>query len=1194
MDGEKKYSILIVDDESSNINTLTHILNKEYTIYAEISGPEAIKTAELVKPDIILLDIIMPEMNGYEVVVALKSSAKTKDIPVIFISGLSDTEAEEKGLALGAADYITKPFSAAIVKLRVSNQVKILRQRLTEFDLLKYQLTGNALNIALWDMDVVANDPVNPNNEITYSKEFRDMLGYEDENEFPNLLRSWSDRLHPQDEGRVVRAFKAHILDKSRETPYNIEFRLLMKDGDYQYFHAFGDTLRDKKGKPLKVAGAMMDISKRKQMERDVAESNERIRLLLDSSPLCCQLYNSSFQKIECNQEALRLFGLANKNEFFTRADEIHPEFQPDGELSSEKEMRMLNKAVDDGSSGRFEWTYMLLDGTFVPAEEVIVRIPYGDDFLLASYTRDLREYRKMIDNIEQLAQERAEAEFASQAKSSFLANMSHEIRTPMNTILGVTEILLQEKTISAETEEGLDKIYTSCNLLLGIINDILDLSKIEAGKMDILPAEYEVANLINDVMHMNMMRIESRPIEFELVMQDDIPMKLIGDELRIKQVLNNVISNAFKYTDNGKVTLSVSYEVNEKGKILSFGVRDTGYGMSSEQLERLFDEYSRFINEDGKRNIEGTGLGLAITRSLLKLMDGTIEVESELGIGSFFVISLPQERVGDDNIGGDLAESLRRIKYNYIEKRKKFDIVRDPMPYGKVLIVDDVESNLYVAIGLLKPYRLKIDTVMSGKETIDIIGQGHEYDIVFMDHMMPGMDGIETTQKLRENGYSGVIIALTANAVTGKAEMFLKNGFDAFVSKPIDIRELDSVLNKFIRDKQPSEVVANARQQAEKAEDKTADGPFHIGQLILKSFIRDAKKGLEVINDVISENGIEIDENLKLFTVSIHGIKSALRNVSENSLSAFAFSLEEAARKADRETLKQRIPEFVNELKALLKRFELNLTDYEDNKSGGDIHRELKAVKDLCAEYNRKAALEIISAINCTEQEIKVSLDEITELLLKSEFDEAEKLIDTLLSVLPNKAPSHKREIDGLDMAKGKEKFGADEATYMKLLRMYAKSVRSQIDNLESIDDISSKDYEIVVHGIRGSSYGMMANRIGDMANFLEKAAKKGDIAFITENNPIFLKELKKMADDLEKMFEAIDTENAKPVRDKPDAIVLEKLRAACDAYYMDKVDELMAELDMYDYKSDDGLVAWLKEKADLMKFGEIVERLS
>jgi signal transduction histidine kinase/DNA-binding response OmpR family regulator len=856
MNESKKNSVLVVDDENSNIMALTHILRPDYTVYASKGGQNAIAAAEKHVPDVILLDIIMPEMDGYAIIAALKESEKTQNIPVIFITCLSSVGDEEKGLSLGAVDYIPKPFSPALVKLRVLNQIKLIEQfRMNEYEIMKYKLANDALNIALWDMDVESADPINPNNKFTWSNEFRQMLGFSDESDFPNMLHSWSGRLHPEDKKKTLDAFAAHINDRTGKTPYDIEYRLMLINGDYRTFRAFGTTLRDNSGVPIRVAGAVMDITERQKLE---------------------------------------------------------------------------------------------------------------------------------------------EARTTSRAKSAFLANMSHEIRTPMNAILGITEILMQNKALPDEHVDGLGRILNSCDMLLGIINDILDFSKIEAGKLDIMPAEYDVANLIIDSIHLNMARVGDKPIEFEVEIDENIPSRLIGDGLRIKQVLNNLLSNAFKYTDAGKITLSVScnplYSEYGLSKFISLVlcVRDTGQGMTEEQINKLFDEYSRFNQESG-RTIEGTGLGLSITNRLVKLMEGEINVDSKPDKGSLFTIRLPQGMAGNEVLGRELVENLRHFRLNYMTNRKRAQIMCEPMPYGSVLVVDDVEMNLYVAEGLMKSYNLQIDTVKSGFEAIDRIKSGKVYDIIFMDQMMPKMDGIKTTEILRDSGYTNPIVALTANALVGQADIFLQSGFDGFISKPIDVRHLNSILNKFIRDKQPHEVIEAARRQSggSKGNEKnTADKVYDdfieaigkieevnakIGLSLFSGDKRMYRDTLEIFCKTLESQCVDMSSfleagNIAGFSISAHAIKSQLATIGAVELSDISLKLETAAKADDAATCENLFPDFQDSLLALYKKITAILPSkaFADRESGDRaILREgVKKALSAAGEYDNDAGIAALESL--------------------------------------------------------------------------------------------------------------------------------------------------------------------------------------------------------------------------------------
>jgi len=587
-------------------------------------------------------------------------------------------------------------------------------------------------------------------------------------------------------------------------------------------------------------------------------------------------------------------------------------------------------------------------------------------------------------------------AETANRAKSGFLATMSHEIRTPMNAIIGIAQIEMQKEDLPKKYAVSFNKIHTSGTSLLGIINDILDMSKIETGKMELDPQEYDVPSLISDTVQLNIVRIGVNPIEFKLEAGEDLPSRMIGDELRLKQILNNLLSNAIKYTEKGYVKLSIMHTQEGENICLKFIIEDTGQGMKPEDQERLFSEYTRF-NIRANRSTEGTGIGLVITKKLVELMDGRIEVRSEYGKGSVFTVTVKQRSVECEPIGRELLEQLRSFSFRGKKQAAGLHIVREPMPYGSVLVVDDVESNLYVAEGLLSFYELKVETAISGFAAIEKVRVNNAYDIIFMDHMMPLMDGIEATQKIRAMGYKGTIVALTANALVGNADMFKQNGFDDFVSKPIDVRELDLVLKRYIRDKH------SERTEKYQARTKTAhehDKPSLTQPKLIEAFRRDAQRAVTTLRESLA------NADLKLFTITVHGMKSGLAYVGEHEKSALALKLEMAGRNGDMDFIAANAGNFIQALHGLVERISPAEASPEEAKDVIEdtkyLAAELLHIDSACRNYDDSAAYEALDRLDEKpwKATTKAMLQKIRNLLFSdSDFDGAIAEIDSFLN---------------------------------------------------------------------------------------------------------------------------------------------------------------------------------------------------
>lgn len=399
-------------------------------------------------------------------------------------------------------------------------------------------------------------------------------------------------------------------------------------------------------------------------------------------------------------------------------------------------------------------------------------------------------EFAKLNETMAQLEEARDKAQKANLSKSRFLANMSHEIRTPVNAIVGLNELIIRESE-DENVRSYANDVQLASNSLLSIINDILDISRIESGKMEIVEAQYDVGAMVDETCKLMIQRAKAKKLEFSVICENTVPKYLIGDEVRIRQVFINLMTNAIKYTKEGSVIVRVKWQEdaeNEEMIKLLLSVEDTGVGIAKENHDSLFSSYERF-DEEKNKGIEGTGLGLSISKQLVELMHGEIGVYSELDKGSLFYVELPQRKVNEEVIGTYL-DDINSLKDDIREYRALFKA-----PDARLLVVDDVKANLIVMKGLLKETEVRVDVAESGKECIKLC-QKNNYDIIFLDHMMPDMDGLDTLKVLKSEDFglsSGtVIIALTANAIAGAREEYLELGFDGYLSKPINAVELE------------------------------------------------------------------------------------------------------------------------------------------------------------------------------------------------------------------------------------------------------------------------------------------------------------------------------------------------------------------------------------------------------------------
>jgi len=606
---------------------------------------------------------IMPDFRSHEwastmmidrLTTAVKEGLKKFSIELIINDVMRTLDVELKRIPYKDS-FVTMGYLYDMTEVHDRENELIRARKQNELQLMKMNLMVKAAKIGLWDMEVVKKNPTNPANPFVYSDEFRHMLGYENETDFPGVLGSWSELLHPEDKERTLEAFKNHLSDKTGQTPYNIEYRLLKKNGEYTYFRTSGETVRDLDGNAIRVAGALVDITETKN-------------ILLDSE------------------------------------------------------------------------------------------------------------------------KQRIAAEAANKAKSSFLSTMSHEIRTPMNAIIGMTTIGKKSSDMK-KAHDAFEKIDGASKHLLGVINDILDMSKIEADMFSLSAISFEFENMIQKVTDVINFRVDERHQNFYINTDKEIPRVLIGDDQRLIQVITNLLSNAVKFTpDLGTIRLDSTLLSKEDDICnLQISVEDTGIGLTDEQKERMFKKFEQ-AEIGTSRKYGGTGLGLSISKRIVELMGGEIWVESEYGKGSKFIFTVPLKRGSDENV-----------------LQLPDGITLDNFADYSILLVEDVEINREIVLALLEPTELNVDCAVNGAHALSMFNSTPEkYDMIFMDVQMPEMDGHEATSAIRALPIARAktipIIAMTANVFRDDIEKCLRVGMNDHIGKPLDFNDVMGKLRTYLK----------------------------------------------------------------------------------------------------------------------------------------------------------------------------------------------------------------------------------------------------------------------------------------------------------------------------------------------------------------------------------------------------------
>ncbi len=556
---------------------------------------------------------------------------------------------------------------------------------------------------------------------------------------------------------------------------------------------------------------------------------------------------------------------------------------------------------------------------------------------------------RKLSEAAEQARQ-------ANEAKSYFLSTMSHDIRTPMNAILGLNEMVLRDSHDEAVLGYS-ENIRMAGNTLLGLINDILDFSKIEAGKMEIIDVDYSFVSMLNDLVNMVQKKTEDKGLAFHLDIDGEIPSILHGDEIRIKQVITNILTNAVKYTKEGSVTFSAGYEKipdRTDAVILKISVADTGIGIKPEDMDRLFRAFER-IEEKRNRNIEGTGLGMTIAQSFLVKMGSRLRVESRYGEGSVFSFDLEQNVVKWDPVG-DYEDAFRLSLKERQSYQEKFTA-----PQAKVLVVDDTPVNLTVFSGLLSRTKMQIDTAESGSEAITMYQNTH-YDVIFLDHMMPDKDGIETLAEMREKKETPndgtPILCLTANAISGMREMYIKAGFDDYITKPIDPDRLEAMLLQYL----PKEKITLTTEEAAEKNAELPEFLYHLEAIDVRTGLTHCGSGeaylatLKRYLETATKNADEIEKlwaakDVKNTTIKVHALKSTSRIIGALALGDCAAGLEAAGDAGDTKTLERELPKLLTQYRKLAEALApLN----ESDEPAGDDERPFITGEELSDAYRK------------------------------------------------------------------------------------------------------------------------------------------------------------------------------------------------------------------------------------------------
>lgn len=802
-----KGNILVVDDDLPNLRVLVEILSRQgYKVRPAPHGELALMSIESTLPDLILLDIMMPEIDGYEICCRLKASSLTKDIPVIFISALNEVFDKVKAFAVGGVDYITKPFQVEEVLARIENQLSIRKlskqlveenARLQQEVRVRHQtelrlrlMTERLQHLLTSSPAVIFSCKPWGDYQITFiSSNVQAILGFK-ALEFLEDSNLWSTHVHPDNMKRLEEALPQLFANGY----HSQEYRFLHGDGTYHWLYEQLRLVKDVSGNPMEIVGYLVDISDRKQAESALGESEERFRTMADTAPVMIWMSGKDKLCTFFNQAWLDFTGRTLEEEVGNGwIQGVHPEDLNDWLTTYWSAFNLREKFNIEYRLMRADKEYRWILVTGIPRFT-----PQGSFHGYIGSCVDITEH-KLAEKV--LRQALEAAEVANNAKTQFLASMSHELRTPLNIILGFTQLMHREPEVCTKQQEYLSLIMHSGKHLLELIDDILEMSKIEAGRIALNKSGFDLYCLLDNLQDMFQLKATSKDLELIFERAKNLPQYLQTDQGKLRQVLINLLGNAVKFTKSGYVKLRVCLKQgdkeesclicpipngqldqhselpytpvvsNSKTSHLFFEVSDTGCGIAQEEIDLIFEAFTQ-----GKTDYQsqaGTGLGLPISRKFVQLMGGELTVNSTPGQGATFVFHIPLEVA--QTIDTQTAEQTQRV----------IGLAPNQRQY-RILVVDDDWAHRLLLVKLLAAVGFQVQEAENGEAAISL-WSSWEPHLILMDMQMPVINGLQATQEIKCHlkGQATVIIAVTAHAFEANRAIVLSAGCDDFITKP-------------------------------------------------------------------------------------------------------------------------------------------------------------------------------------------------------------------------------------------------------------------------------------------------------------------------------------------------------------------------------------------------------------------------